>query len=165
MTSDKVSSGILIHNGCDELLLVFPGGPKFENKGEVGLWGIPKGECCRQSENYTYEMVFQSALREVEEETGITLPNDESLYTFLGTVKQLSGKLVYAWGIHFPVPENFKFSSTLFTMEWPPNSGQAGKFPEISQWKFFKFDEAKTVINPRQSEFISRLELKLGEQT
>ena len=63
----QTSSGLLIYNYIDyelKIFLVHPGGPFWKNKPNEG-WGIPKGKV---EDN---ESLFETALRETKEETGI----------------------------------------------------------------------------------------------
>ena len=46
--------------------MVHPGGPFWKNK-EIGSWSIPKGEI-EENEDY-----LEAAMREMEEETGISI--------------------------------------------------------------------------------------------
>ena len=49
-----------------ELFLVHPGGPFWKNK-DIGSWSIPKGEI-EENEDH-----LKAAIRETEEETGISI--------------------------------------------------------------------------------------------
>src|ERR1700755_1081654 len=86
------SAGILLYrniNGYLEVFLVHPGGPFFKNKDE-GSWSIPKGEFLDDEE------ALAAACREFEEETGQPIDGD---FVSLGSIKQKSGKTVYAWAV------------------------------------------------------------------
>src|SRR6266545_1384860 len=78
----KMSAGILLYrrSGDDvEVLLVHPGGP-FWAKKDLGAWSIPKGEYDQGDDP------LETALRELEEETGHRLGDQDLLE--LGTLRQ-----------------------------------------------------------------------------
>ena len=132
-----------------KLFLVHPGGPYFKNK-DLGYWSIPKGLPEKEDED-----LLEAAKREFEEETGIK-PEDEFLS--LGSVKQKSGKIVYAWAFQKNINEdNIDVKSNLFELEWPPKSGKYINIPEIDRGEYFSVTEAKKKINSAQIEFIDRL--------
>jgi len=131
-----------------EVFLVHPGGPYFRNKDD-GAWTIPKGEVERE------ELVFDTALREFQEETGIQPAGD---FIPLNTVKQKGGKVVHAWAFEGDWDESGSIKSNYFEMEWPPRSGRKKQFPEIDRARFFSIDEAKRKINSAQIEFLAELE-------
>ena len=70
----KRSAGILVyrrtHNQIEVLLTHF-GGPLWKKK-DQGAWSIPKGEVENE------EKEFEAALRELKEETGITIDSTKS---------------------------------------------------------------------------------------
>ena len=147
--SIKQSAGILLYrniNSVLEVFLVHPGGPFFKNKDE-GSWSIPKGEFLDNEEALT------AAKREFEEETGQVIDGD---FVSLGSIKQKSGKIVYAWAIEGNINHETIFSNTC-EIEWPPRSGKKLTIPEIDRAAWFGVDEAKRKINPAQAELIDRL--------
>src|SRR6266545_1737405 len=82
----KMSAGILLYrrSGDDvEVLLVHPGGP-FWAKKDLGAWSIPKGEYDQGDDP------LETALRELEEETGHRLGDQDLLE--LGTIRQRRGR-------------------------------------------------------------------------
>lgn len=123
-----------------------PGGPFFKNKDE-GSWSIPKGEFLDDEEALT------AAKREFEEETGQAIDGE---FISLGTIRQKSGKNVYAWAIEGDINHETIFSNTC-EVEWPPRSGKKLTIPEIDRAAWFMVDEAKQKINPAQAELIDRL--------
>ena len=130
-----------------EVLLVHPGGPYWKNK-DAGAWSIPKGEIEAGVDR------LETALREFEEETGFT-PPDEPFE--LGSVRLKSGKTVHAWATEGECdPE--ALSSNQFELEWPPKSGRAQSFPEVDRGDFFSLDTARSKLNEAQCEFLDRLE-------
>ena len=145
-----VSAGLLMYsfqNNELKVFLVHPGGPYFVKKDE-GFWGIPKG----LKENN--EELLDTAIREFKEETGIT-PHGE--FIPLSSVKQKSGKTVYAWAFETGNENQLHLSSNTFEIEWPPHSGVKKKFPEIDKGEFFLIDEAMKKITEAQREFITKL--------
>jgi len=145
----KQSAGILLYrniNSVLEVFLVHPGGPFFKNKDE-GSWSIPKGEFLDDEE------ALIAAKREFEEETGQAIDGN---FISLGSIKQKSGKIVYAWAIEGNINHETIFSNTC-EIEWPPRSGKKLTIPEIDRAAWFGVDEAKRKINPAQAELIDRL--------
>ncbi|MGZ5220442.1 MAG: NUDIX domain-containing protein [Chitinophagaceae bacterium] len=149
----KKSAGILLYRlvtGTTEVLLVHPGGP-FWSKKDLGAWSIPKGEFD------DHENPFDAAIREMEEETGLSAFGE---LIELTPVKQKSGKLVYAWALQKNIDPG-KIKSNHFEMEWPPKSGTKRSFPEIDKAAWYELGEAKKKIIEAQASFITELELKL----
>ena len=147
--SIKQSAGILLYRNTSNILEVFlvhPGGPFFKNKDE-GSWSIPKGEFLDDEEPLT------AAKREFEEETGQPIDGD---FISLGSIKQKSGKIVYAWAVEGDINHETIFSNTC-EVEWPPRSGKKLTIPEIDRADWFGVEEAKRKINPAQAELIDRL--------
>ena len=145
----KQSAGILLYRNTNNILEVFlvqPGGPFFKNKDE-GSWSIPKGEFLYDEEALT------AAKREFEEETGQTIDGN---FISLGSIKQKSGKIVYAWAVEGDINHETIFSNTC-EIEWPPRSGKKLTIPEIDRAAWFEVDEGKRKINPSQAELIDRL--------
>jgi predicted NUDIX family NTP pyrophosphohydrolase len=151
----KKSAGILLYKLTHSELCIFlvhPGGPFWKNK-DLGSWSIPKGEFSDDEEP------LDAAIREFEEETGITL---EGQFTELRAVKLKSGKLIYAWALSQEVDDSAIKSNT-FDMEWPPGSGKMTSFPEVDQAKWFPVGEALEKINPAQAALIHELVSSLEE--
>ena len=134
-----------------ELLLGHYGGPFFKNKDE-GTWTIPKGE------TEPGEDILAAALREFHEETGHKLNSKVNLYA-LGSVKQKSGKEVYAWGVEDDgsIDASCLVSNSV-KMEYPKNSGKFIEFPEMDRYEFFSASMAKNKIKSAQITFIDKLE-------
>ncbi|MDP4117094.1 MAG: NUDIX domain-containing protein [Bacteroidota bacterium] len=146
-----ISAGLLMYSfNSDELMvfLVHPGGPFFESR-DNGIWSIPKGLVHKD------EDLFEAAVREFNEETGIT-PNGH--YINLDTVKLKSGKIVYGWAFKAEYASDIVIESNTFSMKWPPIFGKYQAFPECDMGKYFNVEQAKIKINPRQIPFIERLE-------
>jgi predicted NUDIX family NTP pyrophosphohydrolase len=147
------SAGILLYRTSKEIVEVFlvhPGGP-FWKKKDAGAWSIPKGEFDDNEE------ALDAAIREMKEETGVTLKGD---FIELTPVKQKSGKLVYAFAKEHAVDPS-QIKSNEFEMEWPPMSGKKQMFPEIDKAEWFDFETAKQKINQGQVNLVVELEKKL----
>lgn len=146
----KQSAGLLVFRyweGRIELLVAHPGGPYFVNR-DLGAWTIPKGE---------YEVGEEpaaAARREFAEEVGVEPPEGEWLD--LGEVRQASGKRVRAFAVEGEVDLEGAASNE-FEMEWPPDSGQIGRFPEVDRTEWFEVDEAVRRLNPSQAPLVARL--------
>jgi len=151
--STKQSAGILLYRKTNNILEVFlahPGGPFFKNKDE-GSWSIPKGEFLDD------EQPLDAAKREFEEEIGKAIDGD---FISLGSIRQKSGKTVYAWAVEGDIDHETIFSNTC-EVEWPPRSGKKITIPEIDRAAWFEVDEAKKKINPAQAELIDRLKKQI----
>ena len=147
------SAGVLLYRTSKkylEIFLVHPGGPFWKNK-DVGAWSIPKGEFDDKEEP------LDAAIREMNEETGITLKGD---FIELTPVKQKSGKLVYAFAKEHDVDPS-QIKSNEFEIEWPPKSGKKKLFPEIDKAQWFDIKTAKEKIISAQSSLIEELAIKL----
>ncbi len=145
----KQSAGILLYrkiNNILQIFLVHPGGPFFKNKDE-GSWTIPKGEFLDDEEP------LAAAKREFQEETGKRVDGD---FISLGSIKQKSGKTVYAWAIEGDIDQE-TIVSNVFDLEWPPRSGEMISIPEVDRADWFDIDIAKQKINPAQVPLIERL--------
>ena len=149
----KQSAGILVYrqkNNKVEVLLAHTAGPFWEKK---DVWTIPKGEYEADEDPQT------AAQREFEEELGVAPPSGSLIE--LGESKQ-PGKVNYVWAIEGDLDlSSFRFES-MFTMEWPPKSGQKQQFPEVDKAKWFDLATAKTKLFKAQVVFIDRLADKLG---
>ena len=154
MARAKKSAGILLYRrsgGQVEVLLGHPGGPFWRNR-DLGAWTIPKGEIADGEDPY------EAARREFTEETGV-VPGDACVP--LAPLRQPSGKTVLAWAIEGDC-DTCDLRSNLFTMEWPPKSGNFAEFPEIDRAEWFDLAEAKRRILPGQAPFLSQLEALLA---
>jgi len=153
MTERKKFSGGLIlfrkHQETNQIfcLVAHPGGPFFKNKDD-GWWSIPKGEPDQK------EDLFQAALREFEEETGM-VPNGP--YLELGSIIQNNGKEVFAWAFEGDWPDDRLHICNEISMEYPQGSGKLWTFPEIDRVEFLPIEEAKKKLRPQQIPFLERL--------
>jgi predicted NUDIX family NTP pyrophosphohydrolase len=149
--ASKRSAGILLYrrSGAQgEVLLVHPGGP-FWSKKDLGAWFIPKGEL------EDGEEPLAAARREFFEELGSPPPPGEPLE--LGTVKNRSGKLIYAWALEGDL-DLTAFKSNTFALEWPPRSGKLQNFPEVDRAQFFSFAEALLKLHSAELPLLQRLQ-------
>ena len=145
----KKSAGLLLYRETAEgveVLLVHPGGP-FWAKKDDGSWSIPKGEFADGEEP------LAAAKREFEEEMGVPPAGD---LMPLEPLRQPSGKVVFAWTLRSDFdPSTLK--SNLFSMEWPPKSGQRQEFPENDRAAWFGVESAKRKIVKGQAPFLDQL--------
>ncbi|HEX3773667.1 MAG TPA: NUDIX domain-containing protein [Polyangiaceae bacterium] len=153
----KRSAGILLYRQSAELevLLVHPGGP-FWSKKDDGAWFLPKGEIDGD------EDPFAAARREFAEELGSAPPDGEAIE--LGSVKNKSGKLIYAWALAGEL-DTSAIQSNTFSLEWPPRSGKTREFPEVDRASFFSFGVALTKMHPAEQPFLERLAAILAGRT
>lgn len=145
----KDSAGILVFKKIDGkiyVLLVHPGGPIW---GPKDNWTIPKGQI------EAGESMIDAARREFREEVGLEVPSGE-LYD-LGEIKKSSNKTNHIWAVAGEIDVS-KFSSNLFSLEWPPHSGIIQNFPEGDKAEWFEVNIAKSKIIKSQSGFLDRLE-------
>lgn len=152
----KRSAGILLYRqreGQVEVLLVHPGGP-FWSKKDDGAWFIPKGELEEGEEP------LAAARREFREELGSEAPSGEP--HVLGTVKNKSGKLIFAWALEGDF-DLTAFKSMTFQLEWPPRSGQMREFPEIDRAAFFSLSDAEPKLHQAEQPLLERLRALLVE--
>jgi predicted NUDIX family NTP pyrophosphohydrolase len=130
-----------IKGGALQILLAHPGGPFFVKKDD-GHWSIPKGEPDAD------EDLFITAQREFEEETGL---KPTGPFISLQPIQQKGGKIVHAWAFEGDCDPTTCISN-MFTMEWPPRSGQQQEFPEIDRAEFF--DLAAATLGQGETPFV-----------
>lgn len=146
---ENSSAGLLMFRDSQrvpEFFLVHPGGPFYKNR-EEGVWSIPKG-LPENSEELLY-----TAQREFFEETGI---RPKPPFYELGTIKQKSGKVVYAWLFEGSWDPASGIHCNTFSMEWPPHSGKTMEFPEVDKARWMGLEEAIRMILPAQRPFLER---------
>lgn len=147
---NKQSAGILlfrIKGKNIEVFLVHPGGPFWKNK-DAGSWSIPKGEFINEEEP------LHAACREFEEETGY---KPDGNFIALNSVKQKSGKQIYAWACEGKLDTASIVSNTV-TIEWPPKTNKKITFPEVDKGEWFNISDARIKINAAQISFLNELE-------
>jgi predicted NUDIX family NTP pyrophosphohydrolase len=104
------------------------------------------------------ETPVEAALREFEEEVGVRLnvrPDP------LCRVRQAGGKLVEAFAAEGDLDVSM-IKSVQFEVEWPPRSGLLQTYPEVSQGRWMRLDEAKRLILPSQLPMLDALLESLG---
>jgi predicted NUDIX family NTP pyrophosphohydrolase len=111
-------------------------------------WSIAKGEFTEE------EQPLDAAIREFNEETGITLSGD---FIELTPIKQKGGKIVYAWANKSDIEQSTFTCKSKVNIEWPPKSGKIKSFPEVDKFEWFCLEEAKQKINPSQATLIDEL--------
>jgi predicted NUDIX family NTP pyrophosphohydrolase len=150
----KQAAGIVLYRRSPrglEVLLAHPGGPLWARK-DLGAWTIPKGQFGPE------ETALNAAKREFEEEMGAPARGE---FIELGSIRQPSGKVVHG----FTAESDFdttKLTSNLFTLEWPPRSGQHAQFPEVDRAEWFSIEDARKKILKGQEPFLDRLLAVVG---
>ncbi len=129
-----------------QVFLVHPGGPFFSNK-DAGAWGIPKGEYDGDEEP------LDAARREFLEETGFA---PDGKFAELGSIRQMSGKIVTAWAVEGDY-DPAKLVSNTCRIEWPPHSGRSLVIPEVDRGGWFGIAEARALIRKEQGPLLDRL--------
>ena len=148
------SSGIMLYrfvNGALQVMLIHPGGPFWAKKDE-GVWSIPKGIV------EAGEDPRDAAKREFQEETGFIV--DGGLID-LGEIKQPSRKIVRVFAVEQDI-DIAGIESNLFSLEWPPKSGNIQEFPEVDRGGWFDVHDARIKLQKGQVGFLDRLMEKLG---
>jgi len=149
-----ISAGVVVYRQTGprpEFLLGHPGGPLWARK-DQGAWMVPKGliEAGEDPAN--------AAVREFEEETGLTCP---ALAQPLAALRQAGGKTVLCWTAEADLDLS-AFRPGQFEMEWPPRSGKRVRFPEIDRLSYFADDEALRRVLPSQAPLIAEVLSILG---
>ena len=147
----KLKAGLLMfrnNQGKLEVLLAMPGGPRNNNS-----WEIPKGKV------EATEDVFEGAVREFQEETGIRV--DADFFDYLGQAPQgKNNNKVHMWSFEGRWSPSDGHESNTFKAEWPPGSGEEKEFQEIEEIRWFGIDEAEEKICPEQLVFLKRFKDK-----
>ena len=120
------------------------GGPFWARK-DAAAWSFPKGEL------EGGEDPLSAALREFEEETGITPPPPP--YTDLGAVKQRSGKTVQLFLVEADV-DLTAFRPGTFSMTL---GGRTFDVPEIDRIRWAPLEEARSLLVAGQVPFLDRI--------
>ena len=154
-TRKRISAGLLLYRrsgGKLECFIAHPGGPFWRNRHE-GAWTIPKGIVEPEEEH------LDAAIREFTEETGL---EPRGPFQELGSIRLKSGKVIHAWAWEGNADAAAIRSNTA-RQEWPRGSGRWITYPEIDRAGWFSAAEAKRLVNPAQSELITRLEALLED--
>ena len=150
----RISAGVIPFRrtqGALEVFLVHPGGPFWKNR-DLGAWSIAKGEAGEG------EDLLQTARREFNEETGVSLEGD---FIALAPIKQAGGKVVHAWAIECDFDAG-AITSNEFSLKWPPRSGVMRRFPEVDRGQWFGVAEAGIRVLAGQRGLIDELQQKLA---
>lgn len=143
------SAGVLLYRRSGDalqVLLAHPGGPFWQRR-DAGAWTLPKGQV------EPGETTEAAARRELAEELGCF--QDGELRP-LGRIRQKSGKWVEAFALEGDF-DPARLCSIEFELEWPPRSGQVGRYPEIDRAQWFGLEEARGKILPAQVPLLDRL--------
>lgn len=144
----STSAGIIPYRVKDrhiEFFVGHPGGPYWKNNPYYAFLkgGLEEGENS-----------LQAAIREFEEESGISLPIIP--FISLGAVKQNSKKTVYAYGVEYDIDPEKCFSNEC-EVEHPSNSGIKIKIPEIDKYAWMTFEELKEITNKNHLHFYKEI--------
>jgi predicted NUDIX family NTP pyrophosphohydrolase len=129
-----------------EVFLVHPGGPFWATK-DHGAWTIPKGEYDRD------EDPLAAAQREFHEETGFVATGP---FVELGSIRQVSGKIVIAWAFEGDCDPALLVSNTC-EVEWPPRSGRHLEIPEVDRGRWLSIKKAHRRIRKEQRPLLDAL--------
>ena len=143
------TAGLLMYRtsaGQLEVLLAFPGGPVRNT------WEIPKGKV------EVGEDVFEGAVREFQEETGIKA--DSNFFNCLGSSPMDEKKTLHIWAFEGDWNPSEGHTSNTFVKEWPKGSGKMKEFMEVDEIRWFVIDDAESKITPKQQVFLQRLKDK-----
>lgn len=132
------SAGILLYRRRAteaEVFLIHMGGPIWAQKDQAA-WSIPKGVISPQ------EDPLAAARREFFEETGFA---PDGKFEPLGTFHQNSGKDLTVWALEGDCDPSL-LHSNIFSLVWPPKSGQLKQFPEADRGGWFGRPSASVKI-------------------
>ena len=148
------SAGLLLYRKRKELevFLIHMGGPFWASK-DAGAWSIPKGVIAPGEEP------LAAARREFQEETGFSPDGD---FLPMGSFRQNSSKNLTVWAVKGDC-DPAQLVSTLFSMEWPPNSGLLQQFPEADRGGWFDHKIALDKIVRGQQPVLEAFYKKLGD--
>ena len=100
------------------------------------------------------EDILTQALREFEEETGLT---PQGPFFDLGNILQKNKKRVYAWAFEGVWPKGKLPECNEITLEFPKGSGKSWTFPEIDRVLMLPPAEARAKLRDEQMPFVDRL--------
>ena len=147
----RLSAGLLVVRrgstpdvGTTEVLVGHMGGPFWARK-DAAAWSFPKGAVEGE------EAPLEAALREFQEETGITPPPPP--YVDLGVQKQRSGKSVQLFLVEADVDlEAFRPGTFPMTQR-----GRTFEVPELDRLRWVGVDEARKLLVGGQRPFLDLL--------
>jgi predicted NUDIX family NTP pyrophosphohydrolase len=149
------SAGILLYRRRGgrgiEVLLVHPGGPYWAKKDD-GAWSIPKGLTGPGEEP------LAAARREFAEETGAAVSGEAMP---LGAFRQSSAKTIEVWAVEGEF-DPASLRSNMFSLEWPPRSGQTREYPEADRAEWFTPEAAARKLLKGQRPVVEALLRHLG---
>ena len=138
------SAGIIPYrfnnNGDVEFFVGHPGGPFWHDK---DYWALLKG---RRNKDESAE---SCAIREFQEESGITLTdNEKSKIWYLGFVKQRKDKIVSAFALEKPdINPDVCYSNMADNCEWP----------EIDKYAWMELNEVVAKTHPTNIFFFQHI--------
>ena len=141
MRDMDISCATLVYSKkTNKYLLVHPTNSPFwdnKNKCPAKIWGLPKGI------NENSETFIETAIRELEEETGIKA-NKDNMYD-IGLFEYKSDKMLYIFA--YPMEDEVKnlHCDSLFTDVLDNNI----KKPEIDMFRYVTKDEISTYMNTK----------------
>ena len=150
----RATAGLLIYRragGALEVLLGHYGGPFWANR-DQGAWTVFKGR------SNPGETPRETAVREFEEETGWSAPPIPWLR--LPQVKT-PRQIMDIWAVETDF-DPAALRPGLFSMEWPPRSGNIQEFPEIDR-EWFSIPEAHTKMPRGQRVLLDHLTRLLNQ--
>jgi len=103
----------------------------------------------------------QTARREFQEEVGHPVPAGPLIN--LGSIRQKSGKIVYAWAVEGDL-DTATMTSNMIELDWPPFTGRKMRFPEVDKWVYYGPEAARTHMKDTQLPLLERLEAAVAEQ-
>lgn len=158
----ETSAGILlwrrnvVKNNIEVMLVSSYSDPKKLNK---KVWNIPKGHVEKG------QSLAQTAIRQFEEETGITLSQEEkNSLDYIGLCCTQKGKHVHIFGLEKDVnggKERVNVKSIMIDVQQPAGSGHWIQIPQTASGKYFDIDGALNYIFNYQQVIIKRLKEKL----
>lgn len=157
----KTSAGILLWKKSEQGLKVFlvhPGGPFWAGKDERA-WDFPKGEVEEGEE------LLKTAIRELQEETGIDISERKIEEFFsLGSIRRKDGKEIHLWALEGDW-SGLLMCQSMVEMEYPSRSGKKIRFTEVDKAGFFTIEQAKKKVFTTLLPFLSCLEEIRGRIT
>lgn len=139
----KHSAGIIpfrVNNGRYEFFVGHPGGPYWEGK---KYWALLKGGLERN------EDVKEAAIREFQEESGVTLGEDViQRLVLVGTVKQSKQKQVTAFAVKY---------GTINPSECHSNMADFCDWPEIDSYQWVEYEELVACTHPTNVMFYEKI--------